>query len=284
MFVALILATLVCWWHWVVVLLRLAYSNEQYSHALLVLPVGVTLAFLEGRAKGIKPSWSPFPALAFVLVSLIILLLTQVTLAVTSETALEVGIASLVVSWIGLVMLFFDVQAVRQLLFPLLFLFLIVPIPQFIVDECIVCLQVASSETTFALFRWAGVPVLKSGFILTVPGFDIEIAKQCSGIRSSLVLVISSLVLGHLYLRSQWGKILLLFATIPIAIAKNAVRIFTLSILAIHVNPAFLYGRLHRNGGIVFFTLALVGIVSLIKLLKRIESRITRPSLPPLVV
>jgi exosortase len=272
MLLAVTLGTLAGWWHWVIELLRLAYSNEQYTHAVLVFPIGVALAFLEGRAKGIKPNWSPFPALALVFASLIASLIARITLPGTSETALEVGSASLVVFWIGFVMLFFGVHAVRQLLFPLLMLFLIIPVPQFMVDKCIVGLQVASSEAVFTLFRWAGVPVLKSGFILTLPALEIEVAQQCSGIRSSLVLLISSLVLGHLYLRTRWGTALLVAAAIPITIAKNAVRIFILSMLGMTVNPAFLYGRLHRNGGVVFFTLALVGVVGLIKVLRQAEN------------
>jgi exosortase len=274
MFLALLLGTLVCWGHWMLTLLVLAYRNEQYTHAFLVLPICLALALLEGRSKHIKPKWSPFPALALVLASLVSVLITQLTLDSSTQTALEVSLASLVVFWIGLVMLFFGVQAFRQLLFPLLLLFLIVPIPQIIIDRCIAGLQVASTWAAFTLFRWAGYPVLKNGFILTLPTLEIEIAQQCSGIRSLLVLLISSLVLGHLYLRSRWGIMLLVAAVIPIAIAKNAVRILTLSMLGMSVNPAFLYGRLHRNGGVVFFTLALVGIAGLIKLLKEAENRI----------
>jgi len=212
LFLVLILATIVCWWHWVVPLLRLAYSNEQYSHVLLVLPVSVSFALLESRAKGVKPGLSSFPGLTMVLVALVLWLVAQSQMEVASETALAVGIAGLVVSWIGLVTLFFGVPAARQLLFPLLFLFLLVPTPRFLVDRCIVALQVASSEETNMLFRWAGVPVLKSGFVLSLPALDIEVAKQCSGIRSGLMLLISVLVLGHSYLRSNWGKALFVLA------------------------------------------------------------------------
>jgi hypothetical protein len=59
------------------------------------------------------------------------------------------------------------------------------------------------------------------------------------------------------------GKTVPVLTTIPIAIAKNAVRIFTLSMLGIHVNSAFLDGRPHRNGG-------------------KAEARVARPSSPPL--
>src|SRR5262245_6937590 len=63
MFGVLILIALVCWGDWIVMLLRLAITNEQYSHALLVLPVGLSLAIMEGKAKGLKPTWSPLAAL-----------------------------------------------------------------------------------------------------------------------------------------------------------------------------------------------------------------------------
>ena len=279
-FVALILVTLVCWGDLLLMLLRLAITNEQYSQVLLVLPMSLSLTILEGSAQGLKPNCSPFPAIPLLCASFIGVLISKHALEPTSEFVLEVGIASLVLFWIGLVILLFGVSAVRHLAFPLFFLFLIVPIPQVIVEKCILGLQIGSSEATFTLFRFAGVPVLRSGFILSLPTLEIEIAKQCSGIRSSLVLVISSLVLGHLYLRSASGKTVLVLATIPIAIAKNAVRIFTLSMLGIHVNSAFLYGSPHRYGGVFFFTSALAAIVCLLKVIRKAEAYIVRPSSP----
>jgi exosortase len=181
-------------------------------------------------------------------------------------------------------MLFYGLPAVRQLMFPLLFLFLIVPIPQLIVDKSVTALQVGSSHATFVLFRWGGVPVLRSGFVLILPALDIEVAKQCSGIRSSLVLVISSFVLGHLYLRSHWGKVLLVLTSVPISIAKNAVRIFTLSMLGMHIDPGFLYGRLHRNGGIVFFVMALAALVGFVRAIQKAEKWTAKPTFPPVLV
>src|SRR5207248_2672632 len=110
-------------------------------------------------------------------------------------------------------------------------------------------------------------------FILSLPTLDIEIAKQCSGIRSSMMLLLTGLVLGHVYLRSNWAKIFFALAIVPFAIAKNAVRIFALSILAMDVDPGFLYGRLHHNGGIIFFLLALAGVLPLLRILREAERR-----------
>ena len=73
-------------------------------------------------------------------------------------------------------------------------------------------------------------------------------------------------------MRSNWGKVLFVLATIPMAVAKNAVRIFTLSMLGMHVNPGFLDGRLHRNGGVAFFVVALAGMVALLRGLQKAEA------------
>ncbi len=66
---AVFLVGIVLWWRWIATLLMLAFTNEQYSHVLLVLPASLSLALLEGRTKSVKPAWTPFPALALVLVS-----------------------------------------------------------------------------------------------------------------------------------------------------------------------------------------------------------------------
>jgi len=102
-------------------------------------------------------------------------------------------------------------------------------------------------------------------------GVTIEIAKQCSGIRSSLALVIASLLAGYLLLRSPWRKAALALATLPLLVVKNGIRIVSLSLLSIYVDPTFLTGRLHQEGGVVFFLLALVMMAPVLLFLQRSE-------------
>ena len=117
----------------------------------------------------------------------------------------------------------------------------------------------------------AHVPFVRHGVVLQLPRIDIYVAEECSGIRSSLVLILSSLVLGHLYLKSFWSKTLLMLAVVPMTIAKNGLRIFVLSTLGIYVNPSFLSGRLHHQGGFIFFGLAFAGLVVFIWFFQKLE-------------
>ncbi|SRR5713101_4850484 len=110
-------------------------------------------------------------------------------------------------------------------------------------------LQQQSAITARVMFRVAGVPVTQDGIMLSIPGLDIEVARECSSIRSSLMLVITTMVLAHVLLRSWWRKSLLIAVAIPLSFVKNGFRIFVIAELGTRVDPGFLDGRLHRQGG-----------------------------------
>jgi exosortase len=115
------------------------------------------------------------------------------------------------------------------------------------------------------------VPYLRRGLVFDLPGVSIQVAEECSGIRSTLALFITTALAGALFLKSNWRRLLLLIVVVPIAIVKNGLRIATLSTLAIYVNPAFLTGNLHHHGGVLFFLLALVPMALLLIFLERRE-------------
>jgi len=87
------------------------------------------------------------------------------------------------------------------------------------------------------------------------------------------MLVVTTMVLAHLFLRSWWRKALLVVAAIPLSVAKNGLRIFTIAELATRVDPGFLDGNLHHHGGIVFFAIGVVVVVVLLWILRRTEFR-----------
>jgi len=123
------------------------------------------------------------------------------------------------------------------------------------------------------MFRAAGVPATQNGILLFIPGLALEVARECSSIRSSLMLIITTMVLVHLFLRSWWRKLLLVMIAIPLSVLKNALRIFTIAELATRVDPGFLDGKLHHHGGIIFFAIAVVLMVALLWILHRTEFR-----------
>ena len=145
----------------------------------------------------------------------------------------------------------------------MLFLFLVIPVPAVVSESAVSWLQKGSAEACCGLFRILGLPFLRHGFQFSLPGVDIEVAEECSGIHSAVSLFIASLLLQHLLLEGLWKKVIFLLFVFPIAIFKNALRIVTIAWLGIHVNPDFFHGQLHRRGGLPFsvIALALLGLV-----------------------
>ena len=117
--------------------------------------------------------------------------------------------------------------------------------------------------------------------MLLIPGLELDVTTECSSIRSSLILLVTTMVLAHLLLRTRWRKILIVLIALPLSIAKNGLRIFTIGILGSKVDPDYLTGHLHRQGGIIFLLIALAGIFVLLWILRRGESVVPAPQLRP---
>src|ERR1043166_6364619 len=106
-----------------------------------------------------------------------------------------------------------------------------VPFPEVVQRAIETFRQHSSAWVAYLFIKLSGTPVLKQGMGLQLPGFALEVAPECSGIHSSLVLFITSLLAGHLFLRSPWKKAVLGLAVIPLGIVRNGFRILTISML-----------------------------------------------------
>src|SRR5713226_3626507 len=274
LFAVLLAISLVLWWHSLATTWMLALERDAYTHILLIAPLSVALIYLERNTLRVPFERTLRAGASLLTTGLLMRVVAGWGAAMPNDVRLSLNILALVVWWLGSVIFCFGTRAFRSFLFPLCFLFLIVPIPESALNWTIEWLQQQSAITARIMFRVAGVPVTRDGIMLSIPGLDIEVARECSSIRSSLMLVVTTMVLAHLFLRSWWRKTLLIVATIPLSVAKNGLRIFTITMLGTRVDPRFLDGKLHHNGGIIFLGVAIVAEVALLWILRRTEFRI----------
>jgi exosortase len=197
---------------------------------------------------------------------------------------LSVIALSMVLIWIGGFALCFGTRSLRAAVFPLLFLYFMVPIPTVALDKIIFFLQSGSTIAAHGFFKIFGIPTVREGFVFHFSTLDIVVAPECSGIRSALSLLITVLLAGHIFLRKGWSKAVLLLLIVPITIIKNGFRIAVLSILGVYVDRRILESELHRDGGILFFILALVLYGVVIMLLRKAEGRSRNGSEPQILV
>jgi exosortase len=272
-FTLLVLGSIAISWRTLLAVFSAAFYNEQYSHILLILPVSVALLYGEHSRVFGDVEYS-FSAGFFLLpVGMALVWAVRHATFLSSNDVLSLRMLLLVSLLVAAFIFCFGIQALRAAAFPLLFLFLLVPIPDLVLEWFVWLLQRCSTDLTCLMLKVANIPVLKTDFVLSLPGIDIEVARECSGIRSSLILLIVSLVLGHFFLRPGWRQIVLGLLVFPITVVKNSLRIFTLSILGVYVSPSFLNGNLHRRGGILFFSLALGLVILVVWWLKKPEKK-----------
>ena len=252
--------------------MHLAFSDDAYTHILLILPLSAALVFFERKsvfwAQELDLRFGPW------LMGIALAMLGVLSWKGISGTDpwLSLTMFSLVTWWIGAVLCFCGATTFRALIFPLCFLYWMVPMPTSVVDGITATLQSQSAFAARLLFQAAGVPVVQDGIVLSIRGWDIEVARQCSSIRSSILLLISTMVLAHLFLRSLWRKVLLIAAAVPLAAAKNGLRVFTIAELGTGVDPQYFEGRLHHQGGIVFLGISLAAVFAMLWVLHRSES------------
>jgi len=264
--------SLAIWWGPLTSSFALALHDEQYAHILLILPISAVLIFLDWKPP--EPAAELGANIGSVLLVLAVLATVMVRLrlvALPSDVQLSANMLAFVVWSIAAFILCFGTGAFRRALFPLCFLLWVVPFPDFLLNAIVSLLQQGSAAAAHLLLLAAGIPVVQHGTLVHIPGLTVEVAPECSSIRSSLILLVTTMVLSQLLLRSFWRKVLVVAVAIPVSVAKNGLRIFTLAVLATRVDPSFLTGRLHHQGGIVFFLIALATIFSLLWIVRRGE-------------
>ena len=269
LFAFLLLLSVLAFWAPLQNLTRFALEHDWGTHIFFVVPLSLYVIYLE--RKDIFSGRQPSPVLGSILLLVSAISAWLVHLVSPAASSLSLQILTLVMFWLSAFLFCYGLEAFSRGRFGLIFLLLLVPIPEFIVDKAIFWLQGGSAAVAYWLLRLFGVPTMREGFTLHLPALDLEVEKECSGIRSSLVLVVTTLVAGHFVLRSFWSKSLLLLAIIPIVIFKNGVRIVSIALLTLYVNRAFLHGWLHRSGGIVFYLLGLLALWPVVKLLRKLE-------------
>jgi exosortase len=249
----------------------LAIHDEEYTHLLLILPIVAALIWLEWRSQGSLPTPGVRVGLFLMTISLLVAGFTRWGVRPLPDERLAGNMLALVTWWVGCFVLCFGTRISRSLLFPLGFLFLLVPLPRFLVNEIVTGLQRGSAFAAHCLFSLTGVPVEQDGILLSIPDLTVEVAKECSSIRSSSLLLVTTMLLAQLFLRTPWRKWLVIFLAIPVSLFKNGLRIFTIAMLATRVDESYLTGRLHHQGGVVFFAIGLGGIFLVLWILHRGE-------------
>jgi exosortase len=278
LYIGWVVASLIFFWRQLAALTAYALGNDNASHILLIPFLCGWLLFLQREQIFSEMSYDPAAALFPFVLAMGAVTWSPRSSYSAGPTSYALALALL---WISGFTLIFGRNCLKKARFSMLFLLLMTPLPEGLLNQVVYFLQKGSAEIASGLFDLTGVPVLREGFIFHLGRVSIEIAKECSGIRSSMALLILALLAAHLFLRTFWRKTVFVLAGILLMIVKNGIRIVTLTLLALYVDPGFLFGKLHHGGGVVFFVLALLFYAPFLLLLQWSEKLRERNSVLP---
>ena len=259
-------------------LLRMSFHSELYSHIPLIPLISLCILIFSRNRIFSETRWG-WAGSALLALGLGMLLSGNWITGLKQHDYLSMVMSGAVLWFIGSFVLAYGGKSFKEAMFPLLFLVFVIPIPTFILDPFVDLLLIGSAYSTELIYNLTGVPVHRDGFTFALPGITIEVARECSGIRSSIALIITSVCAGYLFLNKGWARVVLVLSFFPITVFKNALRIVTLSLLASYVDTRFITGSwLHKSGGIPFFAVGLALMAPVLWALMKAEKRNQRKS------
>ena len=240
--------------------------DDNYSHGFFIIPISVYLFFRKRNEIHFpaKPSKS---GMVLFICGLALLIIGA---AASEFFTTRVGF---VTALTGLTLYYLGFENFKKVWFSFFFLLFMIPIPAIIYYAATIPMQLLASKVTLFLLQFIGVPVSRSGNIIALPGYLLEVAEACSGLRSLVTLM----ALGALYSFFKMpGKVLpviLFFATIPIAIMTNIFRIFTTAVGAYAISQELAEDFLHELSGLLVFVTAMICLIIFGAILEWIRNR-----------
>jgi len=223
---------------------------DDYSHGFLIAPLAAFFAWerrREFQRTPVQPSWWGLLPLAL---GTLTLLIGRLGVELMNMRV------SFILTLIGLVVLLLGLRVFRVLAFPLLFLFLMVPLPQSLVNVVAFPLQLIAAGLAVDALHVLGIPALLEGNIIHLPNAQLFVAEACSGLRSLMALLTLGVIFAYFFRRSTWERILIVFSAIPIAIVVNAFRVALTGVLTRKLGQEAAGGWIHTTEGFFTFGLA----------------------------
>jgi exosortase D (VPLPA-CTERM-specific) len=229
-------------------------GSEEYSHGLLIPPIVAYLIWQQRAtllAHGVRSSYAGLPLIGLGL-------LFQYLGKLSSLQVVE-QLSVVIVSW-GLVATLGGYRLLRELAVPLLLLLLMVPLPQFLLQNLSASLQLLSSRIGVSVMRLFDISVFLDGNIIDLGIYKLEVAQACSGLRYLFPMMTIALIIAYLFKAPIWKRLLVFLSSVPITIIMNSLRIAAIGIMVEFWGQGMAEGFLHDFEGWAVF-MAGVGVM-----------------------
>ena len=238
-------------------------ADSYYSHGFLVPFVSLFLIWQKlGTLKSL-PQQQNIAGLIIIVFALVLHILGTV-LYIFSISGFSIFFLVL-----GFTLFIFGKEIIRAILFPLLFLVFMFPLPEAIISLFSFPLKMFAAKAGVWVVKLFGIPVHGEGFNIFIPAGHLLVGNPCSGLRSLIAFLALGAVFAYLAPLSTGKKVFLFFSTIPIAILSNIVRIPILIMISHYwgLKAAAPDTLVHTGSGILVFIIGFLLLLATAKVL-----------------
>ena len=242
------------------------WSAGDNSYCYLIVPLFLYLLYdKKDRFSFAEFSWSLW-GLVPVVFSVLLIIVGELG---SVRALMFMGIWGCVV---GLCVMLYG-KRTRQLIFPLLILFFIIPLPPFVNQVLTFKLKMAASKLSVWMLRVVGVSVLLEGNIIDIGVEKLLVADACSGLRYLMPMILMAILVAYFFVKGlgQWA--ILLFLIVPLSVFINAVRIWISALLTANGHPELAQNLFHDFSGWLMFMIAGVILVAVALILRKIGAK-----------
>ena len=229
------------------------WNSSTFNHCLLILPI---LVWLVIQRKELLAELKPEPWTPAVLYGAVgaggWLLGDAAGLAVARQLGVVMMLQGSVAALLG-------PNVTRGLLFPLFYMFFLVPIG----EEAVPVLQTLTAKMCMVLLGWTGIPAHIDGIFITTPGGYFRVAEACSGVKFLIAMVAYGVLVANLCFKSWTRRIAFLAVCVIVPILANGLRAFGTIYIAEHSSVDFAASFDHVFYGWIFFGLVIALVMAI---------------------
>jgi exosortase D (VPLPA-CTERM-specific) len=247
-------------------------GNDDFSHGMLIIPISIWLAWERRSRLQQLPRRVDGRALWMLAAGMALYVIGELGAELfTTRTALLAIV-------IGSFWLLYGIQWVKALCFPLLFLFLMLPLPGFIYRNLTFPLQIISSKWSVAFLNVWGILAYREGNVIDLGFTRFQVVEACNGLRFILPLFTLGILFAFWKPKALWKRLTLVAATVPIALFANIVRIGGTGILSKYFGAQVAEGFFHGFSGWAVFMLSFALFFLLNSVLNKLPGKAVMPT------
>ena len=229
--------------------------SEEYSHGFFIIPISLYIIWGKKDVLFAVPVAPSIWGGVLIVVSLLFYMLAH-----TAEI-LTLAPITMITTIAGIVIFCFGFPLFKALLFPICFLFFMIPIPSQIYAALTVPLQLFVTKISVGMGGILNIPIYREGNVIHIPDHTLQVVAACSGLRSMIALLTLSAIFGYITLKSNLLRMILFVSGVPVAIFVNIIRVFLMIAAFYYFNYDLAEGSVHTVFGMGIFVLALATIV-----------------------